>query len=280
LTVEQALEIPCGGERLVGILHPGAADAAVGVVIVVGGPQYRVGSHRQFVIMARQLAASGVPVLRFDYRGMGDSTGIPRSFESVDEDIRAAIDCLFDSQPAVRTAVLLGLCDAASANLLYAGNDIRLGGLILINPWVRSSRGEAQAYLRYYYVRRLLQRSFWRKVASGQLKLSRSVRELFGTVSRARQEDEPEGASGSFVDRMRVGLENFPGSVLFLISDNDLTAREFLDLCSEDRDWKRAMSRSTVTSQTLANADHTMSRRADLLRAGDACIDWLAGFSG
>jgi len=57
---------------------PGEADAAAadtGVLIVVGGPQYRVGSHRQFVMLARFLADHGVPCMRFDYRGMGDVSG-------------------------------------------------------------------------------------------------------------------------------------------------------------------------------------------------------------
>ena len=66
----------CGGDQLVGMVHPAAAR--LGVVIVVGGPQYRVGSHRQFVLMARDLAREGYPVLRFDYRGMGDSDGAVR----------------------------------------------------------------------------------------------------------------------------------------------------------------------------------------------------------
>jgi len=55
--------------------------AACGVLIVVGGPQYRVGSHRQFLLLSRRLAAEGHPVMRFDYRGMGDASGAMRGFE-------------------------------------------------------------------------------------------------------------------------------------------------------------------------------------------------------
>jgi len=79
---EQVVVYECQGQRCVGLVHaPGAAS--IGVVIVVGGPQYRVGSHRQFLLLARSLAADGVPVLRFDYRGMGDSEGDIRDFENV-----------------------------------------------------------------------------------------------------------------------------------------------------------------------------------------------------
>ena len=114
---EQAIGFDCRGERLVAVLHPGADDARRGVVIVVGGPQYRVGSHRQFVMLARHLARAGVPVLRFDYRGMGDSEGSHPGFEHVGPDIEAAIDLLCARAPSVREIILWTLCDAASAAL-------------------------------------------------------------------------------------------------------------------------------------------------------------------
>ena len=52
---------------IVSLPAPDAPQQNTGVVIVVGGAQYRVGSHRQFVQMARLLAAAGYPVLRFDF---------------------------------------------------------------------------------------------------------------------------------------------------------------------------------------------------------------------
>ena len=65
----------CQGESLIGILHQPVNAASIGILIVVGGPQYRVGSHRQFLLLARSLSANDIPVLRFDYRAMGDSGG-------------------------------------------------------------------------------------------------------------------------------------------------------------------------------------------------------------
>lgn len=63
--------------------HPNEHEVPLGLLMVVGGPQYRVGSHRQFVLLARDLAAAGIPVFPFDYRGMGDSTGQARDFEGI-----------------------------------------------------------------------------------------------------------------------------------------------------------------------------------------------------
>ncbi len=169
-------EIPvvfsCSGEQLLGVVHCGIPEAKVGVVIVVGGPQYRVGSHRQFVLMARQLAAGGIPVLRFDYRGMGDSSGQQRNFEKVDQDIRVAIDCLMDKSSNIKHITLMGLCDAASAIMMYGERDKRVNGLILINPWVQTEDWSGESRLRHYYFQRLLQMSFWRRYSPVNLRQS------------------------------------------------------------------------------------------------------------
>lgn len=275
--IEQVLNFECQGAHLIGILHqPEQLAANLGVVVVVGGPQYRVGSHRQFTLMARELAAAGYPVLRFDYRGMGDSAGEYRGFEHVDDDICAAIDALLDALPELDGVVLWGLCDAASACLIYGNrSDARVAGLILANPWVRTQSGEANAYLKHYYLRRLLQKSFWRKLFGGTFNVGRSLRELLGTVSRARTAGAGQGGGGHFIDRMLAGLERLDRPLLLLSSERDLTAREFADFVANEQSWQSCLKRSDVQLQTCRGADHTFSTRAELLQANEYCMQWL-----
>ena len=83
---EEAVTFPCEGQALVGVLAKPESPQDIGVVVIVGGPQYRAGSHRQFVLLSRALAVAGFAVLRFDYRGMGDSEGEQRDFESASVD--------------------------------------------------------------------------------------------------------------------------------------------------------------------------------------------------
>lgn len=276
-SVEHAVTFACEGETLIGILHePEAPQARVGIVIIVGGPQYRVGSHRQFVLMARALARHGWPVFRFDYRGMGDSEGGAKTFEDIEPDIRAAIDTFVERSPGLQGVVLWGLCDAASAASMYCGNDARVRGLILANPWVRTTTGEARAYLKHYYTNRLLQPAFWRKVVSGSFNPIRSVRALLTAVTQARSSKRDAVASGSFISRMRVGLSGAGGPVLVLISQHDLTAQEFMDLCAADERWKMAMAAPRVHLERLAGADHTFSNRQHLASATERCKIWLS----
>ena len=65
---ETVLSFECDSETLWGIVsHPPAnvPRQSLAVLIVVGGPQYRVGSHRQFVLLARALARQGFTAMRF-----------------------------------------------------------------------------------------------------------------------------------------------------------------------------------------------------------------------
>jgi exosortase A-associated hydrolase 1 len=272
---EDALVLECEGENLVGILHvPEREPARVGVVIIVGGPQYRVGSHRQFVLMARSLAQSGYAVLRFDYRGMGDSDGEMRTFESVAADIRVAIDTLMRSVPSLTGVALWGLCDAASASLMYCTQDARVKGVAIANPWVRSQAGQAQSYIKHYYGQRLLQRSFWVKALSGKLHVTASVADFVRKLWTARSAGA-SGAGGSFIERMRHGLQKFSGPTLILMSERDLTAQEFRDLSAGSADWQKALRRVGVQTIDLPGADHTFSTEGALQLATRHSLEWL-----
>ena len=158
---ETALAFPCEGELLAGIVCLPKQPLGRGVLVVVGGPQYRAGSHRQFTLLCRALAAQGIAAMRFDCRGMGDSEGRMRTFEEIQPDVRAAVDQFFAQVPQLREVIIWGLCDAACAALFYAHLDRRVTGLVLLNPWVRTPEGIARAQLKHYYWSRLSSREFW-----------------------------------------------------------------------------------------------------------------------
>ncbi|MES2353850.1 MAG: hydrolase 1, exosortase A system-associated [Pseudomonadota bacterium] len=273
---EQALTFRCGDAVLIGIAAIPEKPTQRGVLVVVGGPQYRVGSHRQFLLLSRQLAEAGVPVLRFDYRGMGDSDGEIRTFEAVDEDISMAIDAFFQAVPSLREVVIWGLCDAASAALMYVARDKRVSGLVLANPWVRTSQGMAKTMVKHYYGSRFLQREFWQKLLSGQVNIIASARSFAGSVCSAMvKKKTPASEVLPFPERMALGLEGFTGPVLMMLSGQDLTAQEFEEMTKTSPTWQRALKRPRLEWRRLEEATHTFSTKAWRDQAGRWTIDWL-----
>jgi exosortase A-associated hydrolase 1 len=288
---EYPLVFDCSGERLIGIVTQPMQPVDIGVVIVVGGPQYRSGSHRQFTLLARLLAEQDIASLRFDYRGMGDSEGDMRNFEAIDVDIHAAIDALIKQMPQLRAISLWGLCDAASAAMLYAGGDPRVAGLILLNPWVFTVEGAAKTRLKHYYWNRLFDASFWKKAVSGNLNLLATLRDLAGSLSQASQGtgkhvgghsdgDWPPDPATPLPERMLAGLSRFPGPVLLILSGNDLTAKEFLSVTSSNSAWTRRLSARDVTRHDLVEATHTFSTREWRDQVAEWTTKWVKQLAG
>ena len=275
---EQALIFPAAGEQLLGIVTKPSMPGDCGVLIVVGGPQYRVGSHRQFLLLSRRLATEGYPSMRFDYRGMGDSGGAMREFDDVADDIGAAIEAFQQTCSSVRRIVLWGLCDAASAALLYVQvtGDSRIAGLALLNPWVRSEASLAQTHIKHYYGQRLLQREFWIKLLSGKMRLLESARCLLSNARKARGSGVgAKHESRSFQERMADGLRHFPGKVLLILSGQDYTAKEFLEYAGADAAWSGLLITRGISRVDTLDADHTFSSHILRSTVENATLDWL-----
>lgn len=268
----------CDGAELAGILHQPEKPSAIGVMIVVGGPQYRVGSHRQFVLIARVMARHGIPVFRFDHRGVGDSNGHRHDFDELDLDISAAFSAFSDRCQFLRGFVTLGLCDAATACALVAERSgLPIVGQIALNPWVRTAAGEDEAVFKHYYVRRVLSRDFWSSILRGEYALRLSIEDLVSRVRRTirRHVRESVKTPDDLPALVRNAQINFSGKTLIVLSERDLVAKEYLARVKESQPWSRWFESESVTVKYLDKADHTFSS-ADLRnRVSDWCIQWI-----
>jgi len=123
---------------LVGILSfpsGGMERTRPALVILNSGVIHRVGACRLSVKLARRLAASGHPVLRFDHSGIGDSppsrSGLPMEEGQVGE-ILSAITAV-QRRTGTSNFILYGLCSGARAAFHAALDDTRIVGIVQVD---------------------------------------------------------------------------------------------------------------------------------------------------
>lgn len=279
-----AQEIPvafeCQGQALVGVVHIAKQPSRRGVVaIVAGGPQYRAGCGRQLVLLGRSLAARGIPVMRFDYRGLGDGAGEYRGFEQVGDDLDAAVETFLRLAPAVEEVVLWGGCDAASAALIHGPKHPKVVGMVLGNPWVHSARTEAQVLVRHYYLRRIREKSFWLKLLRFRVNPFAKLLSVIQAVRLSRSgrpNHEKPSERAPFPARMLRGLSQFNGRILLLMSGLSLVSKEFDELVAGSPEWARAMESADVTRVDFPDADQAFSTIAAKDRMIEVAGKWLA----
>lgn len=89
------VEIPVSHGKLEGILQTGADDAPLAAIVCHPHPLHGGTMHNKVVFnAAKALGSFGWPVLRFNFRGVGASTGGYGNFVGEQEDVLAALDFL------------------------------------------------------------------------------------------------------------------------------------------------------------------------------------------
>lgn len=275
---ERGTVFECHGDSLVGVLAiPTGLSTDTAVLVIVGGPQYRAGSHRQFVLLSRQLAEHGIACMRFDCRGMGDSMGVQRSFDELNDDVTSAIAAFMREVSTIRRVVLWGLCDGASAACLYAPTDERVSGLVLVNPWVMTETTTAKTYLKHYYWRRLFSKEFWQKVRRGKVNLGDAGLGILSAAAKASQRGASVSSthSKSLPSRMSSSVRRRPVPLLIVLSGRDYVAREFDEVTKLDRNWRELFDGSEVVR--LPEADHTFSTADWRKSVSEATVRWISG---
>lgn len=81
-----------GGAQLFGLFHPAGEPSGKAVLLCPPFGQEAIRTHRLYRVLAERLARAGHAVLRFDYRGTGDSAGddVDGTFTGWCEDLLAA----------------------------------------------------------------------------------------------------------------------------------------------------------------------------------------------
>lgn len=211
----------CAGETLVGTLD--TATGETGLLIVSGGNEIRIGAHRGMAVLAQRLAARGVPVFRFDRRGIGDSTGDNNGFRTSGLDIASAATA-FRAATGVERLVAFGNCDAATALALF-GASAGIDALILANPWLieQNDALPPAAAIRAHYATKLKNPREWVRLARGGVNL----RYLFNGLRKiARNQTK---VANPLAMELFGALAAWRGCTTILLARHDNTALAFAE---------------------------------------------------
>ena len=215
------LTFPCGPDMLVGTLDMEAATGCTGILLVSGGREVRAGNWGGQAQLAARLAASGIPVFRYDRRGIGESEGTDPGFLHTREDIAAALAAFRAAVPTMRRVIAFGNCDAAAALMLHAA-EIGLDGLILANPWTLEtddSDTAPAAAIRQRYLAKLANPREVLRLVTGGVNLAKLARGLCQAAAPVQK--------SALVEQLTSGLARFPGAVTILLASGDRTAQLF-----------------------------------------------------
>jgi len=146
---------PDGEGPLYGVLHPAevALEGAPAALLCPPAALEYAATHRALRVLAERLAAAGMPALRFDWRGTGDSWdsegGRPPTLDEWREDLGTAAAWLLDATGSSRV-VLIGVRLGAALALLEADRACRVRDLVLWSPVVTGDEqiGDLEASLR------------------------------------------------------------------------------------------------------------------------------------
>ncbi|MGI5816952.1 MAG: alpha/beta hydrolase [Armatimonadota bacterium] len=132
--MEQFREFEVGGERIAASIHIPTRTPAPGLVMCHGFTGQRMEAHFLFVKAARALCEAGVGVLRFDFRGSGESGGSFRemTISREIEDARAALEVM-RAEPSVdpQRVGLLGLSLGGLVAACAVARDSQVRALVL-----------------------------------------------------------------------------------------------------------------------------------------------------
>jgi len=240
--MRRLIAFDCATDTLLGSLDE--AEGETGLLIVSGGNEVRMGAHRGMALLAGRLAGDGVPVFRFDRRGVGDSTGRNRGYASNHADIAAAAATFRANAPSVRKLVGFGNCDAATALALFGGR-IGFDRLILSNPWVVEPGDDLPpaAAIRARYAERLRDPRQWWRLVSGGVNIERLIKGLGKIVAKRHETTE-----ASLADRFFGAL---PPDTAIILAEHDATAQAFAAEARRRR-WPGDIHRVDTPSHSYA----------------------------
>lgn len=254
---------------LVGILTVPDADRGVGalpaVILLNAGVLHRVGPNRIHVKLARRMAGSGFPVMRFDLSGIGDSiarTDSPSPIERAVGEVREAMDVI-RAKTTVDRFILFGICSGADIAFHAARREERVVGAYMINgsflqgdeleaimPRLKASTAER------YYRRAFINPKRWVRVITGKSDM-RSIRKVLAAkvmrlLPLKEEAPDPLADSAGWDDLISRGV------AVSLVYSEGSTALDIFRLALEHR-LGPVVASNAVSVDVITDVDHVFT---------------------
>ena len=267
------------------------AGDAPAVIFLNTGFEYRVGPHRLYVPLARELAAQGHVVLRYDLGGIGDSGAPPGARENVAypahalDDAREAIAFVRERAPG-RRVILAGLCSGGWHAFRAAREGLPVDAIVCINAPLQladrqswTTRLSVQYQEWQAYRRKLRDSSNWRNALSGRSEYGTFARFVATYVMR-RGADHMRPVVGSW---RPYGLADDLDAVsargitsLFVFSRGDDGLEYFRQFGGPSRRWRR---HGHIRHVIVDGAGHTFSPPEAQETLRHLVVDFVSAFT-
>lgn len=246
--MRRLLTFPCEDATLGATLD--VADGTVGLLLITGGSQTRIGSHRMYERLAKALSGQGISCFRFDRRGVGDSESDDPGYRGSGPDIAAAAVAFRAEAPALARLYGFGLCDGATALALF-GDAAGVDGLILVNPWLVEAEADAPpaAAIRAHYRQRLTSWEGWKRLLTGAVDLRKLWRGLARILG---------GGDSSLAGEVAAALGRHGLPVQVILARGDATA-----IAASAELKGKSFSDLALSAQTVETDSHTFARPGD-----------------
>jgi hypothetical protein len=256
------------------------SDDVRGVLLLGAGYVHRVGPNRIYVKIARQLAAKGFVVLRFDFSGIGDS-GARRdklpAIESVVDEARQALDYV-EGVNSINQFCVMGLCTGATAVAQISMADTRIRKAILINPQLpRTNQGDLLQEVNYYQKQAFFNPRSWLRLflmKSNYRDISRMIwfeikSKIHSTSFSSQESTEMIAALKMFFKSMR----HRQVELLIISSGNDIGEDYYRRLVpTEYRSLKKS---GLLSTRNIMRADHAITSLACQEELIKVVLKWM-----
>jgi uncharacterized protein len=294
------------GSRLFGVLDlPAQASAGqtsdLGLILLSPGVKMRVGPERLYRRVTDLFVGMGVPSLRFDFWGLGDSEGTLKeeflkdvyNHIEVGRFVDDAIDAMdwMQRECGTRRFILSGLCGGAITGLLAGSRDRRVAGLLAlgITPTLASRAADPSLYMtagelaqmRRSYVSKLASPTAWLRLLTLQSDYKviwRSVIHPFKTARAGQQEASPppetDNASPLFPPAFFNMLES-RRPMLLIFGGSDRLHWEFEEKFVARHGEKLAALPQVYDVHVIPRANHVLSFQEWQQEMVDVSRRWL-----